>query len=37
MVTVQVAPLVLVHPDHDVKLLPPAEAAAVSVTFVPAS
>jgi hypothetical protein len=35
-VTLQVAPLVLVHPVHEVKELPPDVAGAVSVTAVPA-
>jgi hypothetical protein len=35
-VTLQVAPLVLVHPVHEEKLLPPDVAGAVSVTAAPA-
>jgi hypothetical protein len=35
--TVQVTVLALVHPVHEVKLLPPAVAGAVSVTDAPES
>jgi hypothetical protein len=37
IVTVQVSPLVLVHPVHEVKASPPEVAGAVSVTVVPES